>query len=269
MIRVDEGDEQDSDELHSVFRALDDRHRRTLLDRLFDDDGQTLSELCAHLPSMTRHGVMNHLRVLEEAGLVSTMRLGRSKHHYLNPVPIRLVRDRWINRHADARLDHILHVREQAQQGATVNTSDRPVHRYEVLIKAPPEDVWRAIVDGDQTAQYFYRTRVASSWEVGAPITYSLPDGTLAADGEVLAIDPGRRIEMTFQARWDPGLLADGPAREVWTVEQADDVARLTVEIYDLDPASRTLRDFIEGLPEIVSGMKTLLETGAPLRATA
>ena len=257
------------DELNEVFRALDDRHRRTLLDRLFDRDGQTLSELSAHLPSMTRHGVMNHLRVLEEAGLVSTTRIGRSKHHYLNPAPIRLVRDRWINRYADTRLDHVLDVKARAEQGATMTTSDRPVHRYQVLIKAPPDEVWRAIVDGDQTVQYFYHTRVESTWEVGAPITYSLPDGTLAADGEVLAMEPGRRVEMTFQARWDPDLLADGPAREIWTVEPADHVTKLTVEIYDLDPESRTLRDFIEGLPEIVSGMKTLLETGAPLRATA
>lgn len=254
------------DEFEDVFRALDDRHRRTLLDRLFDRDGQTLNELCAHLPSMTRHGVMNHLRVLEGAGLVSTTRIGRSKHHYLNPVPIRLVRDRWINRYAAARLDHVLEVKAQAEQGANMTTSDRPVHRYQALIKAQPEDVWRAIVDGDQTVQYFYQTRVESTWEVGGSITYSLPDGTLAADGEVLSIDPGRRVEMTFQARWDPELLADGPAREVWLVEPADGVAKLTVEIYDLDPGSPTLRDFIEGLPEIVSGMKTLLETGAPLR---
>ena len=254
--------------MDEVFRALDDRNRRTLLDRLFEHDGQTLRDLCAHLPEMTRHGVMNHLRILEEAGLVTTTRIGRAKHHYLNPVPIRLVRDRWINRYADARLDRMVEAKAAAEAREQMNVpqNDRPVHRYQAIIKASPDDVWHAIVDGDQTVQYFYATRVASTWEVGAPVTYALPYGSLAADGEILAIDPGRRVELTFQARWDPELLADGPAREVWLVEPADGVTKLTVEVYDLAPDSKTLGNFVDGLPEIISGMKTLLETGAPLR---
>ncbi|MGI9614031.1 MAG: ArsR/SmtB family transcription factor [Acidimicrobiales bacterium] len=252
--------------MDDVFRALDDQSRRTLLDSLFDDDGQTLTELCAQLPTMTRHGVMNHLRVLERAGLVTTTRMGKAKHHYLNPVPIRLVRDRWINRYADAQVDRLVDVQARAEKGSDMRQQERPVHRYQVVVKASPEEVWLAIVDGDQTAQYFFKTRVASTWEVGAPVTYTLPDGTVAADGEILAIDPGHRVEYTFQARWDPELAADGPAREAWIVEPADGVTKLTVEVYDLAPDSKTLGDFIEGLPEILSGMKTLLETGAPLR---
>ena len=97
-----------------VFRALNDASRRLLLDRLFEEDGQTLSELCAHVPEMTRFGVMNHLRILEEAQLITTKKVGRSKHHYLNPVPIRLVYDRWITKYADrvagaARAPHVGH----------------------------------------------------------------------------------------------------------------------------------------------------------------
>lgn len=252
--------------MDEVFRALDDRSRRTLLDSLFDDDGQTLTELCAQLPTMTRHGVMNHLRVLEQAGLVTTTRIGKAKHHYLNPVPIRLVRDRWINRYADAHIDRVVDVQARAEEGRNMSQEERPVHRYQVVVKASPEEVWLAIVDGDQTSQYFFNTRVSSTWEVGAPVTYTLPDGTVAADGEILAIDPGRRVDYTFQARWDPELAADGPAREAWIVEPADGVTKLTVEVYDLAPDSKTLGDFIEGLPEILSGMKTLLETGAPMR---
>ncbi len=87
--------------MDEVFRAINDPSRRVLLDRLFDEDGQTLGELCAHLPGMTRFGVMNHLRVLEEAGLVTTRKAGRAKHHYLNPVPIRQVHDRWISKYAE------------------------------------------------------------------------------------------------------------------------------------------------------------------------
>src|SRR5438309_5071058 len=86
--------------MDEVFRALADPTRRSLLDELFEQDGQTLSSLEQRLP-MTRFGVMKHLRVLEEAGLVATKRRGREKLHFLNTVPIRLVHDRWVSKYAE------------------------------------------------------------------------------------------------------------------------------------------------------------------------
>jgi DNA-binding transcriptional ArsR family regulator len=83
-----------------VFRALADPTRRALLDRLYGNDGQTLNELCENFPEMTRFGVMKHLAVLEEANLVLTAREGRTKRHYLNPVPIEQVANRWISKYA-------------------------------------------------------------------------------------------------------------------------------------------------------------------------
>jgi len=85
--------------MDEVFKALADSTRRELLDRLFEQDGQSLSGLEADLP-MSRFGVMKHLRVLEEAGLVTTRRSGREKLHFLNPVPIRLIHDRWVGKYA-------------------------------------------------------------------------------------------------------------------------------------------------------------------------
>src|SRR5438270_9007465 len=84
-----------------VFRALADPSRRLLLDSLFVRDGQTLGELSARLPGMTRFGVMKHLRLLEAAGVITTRKLGREKLHFLNPVPIRLIHDRWIGKYAE------------------------------------------------------------------------------------------------------------------------------------------------------------------------
>src|ERR1700679_3501986 len=86
--------------MDSVFKTLADTSRRRLLDKLFRHDGQTLGELEAHLPDMTRFGVMKHLGVLEEAGLITTQKVGREKLHYLNPVPIRRVFDRWTSKYA-------------------------------------------------------------------------------------------------------------------------------------------------------------------------
>jgi DNA-binding transcriptional ArsR family regulator len=87
--------------MDAVFRALADPSRRLLLDHLFDEDGQTLGALVEGVPGMTRFGVMKHLTVLEEAGLVTTQKVGREKRHYLNPVPIRLVHDRWISKYEE------------------------------------------------------------------------------------------------------------------------------------------------------------------------
>ena len=98
-----------------VFKALADPTRRLLLDRLFERDGMTLGELEAEVPQLTRFGVMRHLGVLEQAGLVVTRRQGRHKHHYLNPVPIRLIYERWIDKYRDRRAAALLELRDQLE----------------------------------------------------------------------------------------------------------------------------------------------------------
>lgn len=104
--------------MDDVFKALADDSRRALLDSLREQDGQTLNDLCAVRPEMTRFGVMKHLRVLEEARLVLTERSGRTKLHYLNPVPIREVHDRWIAPYREPIVAGLLALRDLAE-GAT------------------------------------------------------------------------------------------------------------------------------------------------------
>jgi len=142
----------------------------------------------------------------------------------------------------------------------------KPIHVYQVFISAPAETVWNAITDGDVTVQYFYGTRVESTWEVGSAVTYGYPDGRKAAEGEVISIDVGKRLEITFLPLWDPELTAEGPAREVWTVEDVGGATKLTVETFDIVEGGRIHSDFAGGFPFIVSGLKTLLETGSPLQ---
>ena len=139
----------------------------------------------------------------------------------------------------------------------------KPDHVYQVFIKASHSLVFDAIINGDVTVQYFYGTRVESGWEVGDKVVYTYPDGRIAADGEVLAFDEPKRVEFTFVPRWDPDLEAEGGAREAWIVEDMGDLTKLTVETYEAGP--RTLEDFTEGYPLILSGLKTLLETGQPM----
>lgn len=98
-----------------VFRALSDPTRRHLLDRLFERDGRTLTDLESDL-DMTRFGVMKHLRVLEEAGLVVTRKAGREKLHFLNPVPIRLIHDRWIDKYTERQVAALVDLKNQLEQ---------------------------------------------------------------------------------------------------------------------------------------------------------
>jgi len=246
----------------AVFKALNDPSRRLLLDALFAEDGQTLGDLTELLPEMTRFGVMNHLSILEGAGLVTTHKVGRRKLHYLNPVPIQMVQERWITKFTERKVRTMTKLKSELESAAKRETPD---HVYQVIINVSPTVVWNAIVDGDVTQQYFYGTRVESTWNEGERITYAYPNGDLAAEGTVLAIDPGTMVDMTFQALWDEALIAEGPAREIWRVDDFGGATKLTIELYDTPAGSKTHTDFVSGFPYIVSGMKTLLETGEAL----
>ena len=252
-----------TDDMAPVFRALGDPGRRVLLDQLYERDGQTLGQLCEALPGMTRFGVMKHLGVLEETGLLTTQRVGREKRHFLNPVPIRLVHDRWIGKFAAPVVGSMTTLKHRLE--APMETVD---HVYVIEIKTTPERVWRAITDGDDTARYYFHTRVASDWQAGSALSYAYEDGSIAADGSVIEIETGRRIVMDFRPRWDPTAPDADPVRMTWLIEPAEGegTTRLTVTSA-LVPGTPMEADFQGGIVHIVSGLKTLLETGSPLVA--
>lgn len=245
-----------------AFRALADPSRRLLLDRLFERDGQSLGELTGHLPDMTRFGVMRHLDVLESAGLISTRKVGREKRHYLNPVPIRRIHDRWISKFAAPIIGTMSAVKDHLEAPPMAVPPDEIEHVYSIYINAEPERVWRAITDGAETAQYYYGTRVNSDWQVGSRVSYDYPDGTVAADGEVLVFEPPARLEMTFLARWDPEVEAEGPIRHLWELEPEDGQTKLTVTTKGLKTGSKRTESFGSGIVYIVSGLKTFVEGG-------
>lgn len=261
-----------------VFRALADPSRRSLLDRLFERDGQTLAELCDRA-AMTRFGVMKHLRLLEAAGLVATRRVGRAKFHYLNPVPIRLLHDRWITKYAAPWAGALGDLKRQLEENPMPVTTPaaKPALRHiqQIHIRTSPERLWQAITRGSDTRDYFYGTAVESTWTPGAPLVYRNPDGTPAAEGTVIEIDPPRKLVHTFSALWDEAVTPDPPHRVIWTIEAlgprggpGDDVCRLTVEHEGFAGESATLKSVQGGLGVILDGLKTLLETGTPMMST-
>ena len=115
-----------SHHLDEVFQALADPTRRGILDRLFAKDGQSVNDLAAAFADdMTRYGVMKHLGVLENAGLVVTRRVGREKHHYLNPVPIRQIHDRWIGKYAERRTSALVTLKHRIEEKSSVGAGRR------------------------------------------------------------------------------------------------------------------------------------------------
>jgi uncharacterized protein YndB with AHSA1/START domain/DNA-binding transcriptional ArsR family regulator len=256
--------------MEPVFRALADPSRRALLDHLYVDDGQTLGELCLVLPDMTRFGVMRHLAVLEAAELITTRRAGRRKLHYLNPVPIRLVHDRWISKYAEPVVGTMAALRHHLEEVPMPEPA--PNHVYTTLIRTTPDALWEAIVDGTKTARYYYGTAFTTDGELrpGAQHAYRYPDGSVAADGEILAVDPQRELRMTFHHRWDPSATDELPVTHTWRIDNAGDgVCKLTVLTEGLVPGSTLEAEFADGIVYIVSGLKSYLETGEALAAAS
>lgn len=250
-----------------AFRALADPSRRSLLDRLFERDGQTLGELCA-MAAMTRFGVMKHLRVLEAAGLVTTRRVGREKFHYLNPVPIRLIHDRWITKYAASwvgRLGDLKRELEGDPMGVTRSTARTLRHIHQIHIRTTPERLWQAITRAADTRNYCRGLAVESTWERDAPVLYRDAGGRVAVEGTVIEADPPRRLEFTFSARWDESVAGDPPHRVSWTIEPLKGMCRLTVEHDGFEGPTATFQSVQGGLGVILDGLKTLLETGRPL----
>ncbi|MGH9026313.1 MAG: ArsR/SmtB family transcription factor [Acidimicrobiia bacterium] len=237
--------------MDDVFRSLADPTRRGLLDELFRQDGQTLSELESRFP-MTRFGVMKHLRQLEKSDLVVTRRRGREKLHFLNPVPIRLVHDRWVSKYAEPWA---------AALSGLKNRLEKNMEKvFEIYIKTSPERLWEAITDPEMRAKYNFSARVNSDWKPGSRYEMSTPDGMILGDGEILEVDKPRKLVHTMTALWDDDVKAEGSSRVTWEIEPVGDSCRLTVTHDQLrDGANDQLYG---GWPMILSGLKTLLETG-------
>src|SRR5919206_2268798 len=259
--------------MDAVFRALADPTRRGLLDELFQHDGQTLSALESRMP-MTRFGVMKHLRVLEEAGLVTTQRRGREKLHFLNTVPIRLVHDRWVSKYAEpwaATLSGLKTYLEDdvTETVKTVSWADgsAPVAAgtavFEVFIKTTPERLWEAITDPEQRKRYSFGVETRSDWTPGSPYTAAVPGGIDIAAGENIEVDPPRLLVQTFDALWSDEVKAQGTTRVTWEIEPVGTSCRLTVTHDQLPPDANA--ELYGGWPMILSGLKTLLETGGLL----
>ena len=247
----------------AVFRALADPSRRLLLDRLFERDGQTLISLSEGL-DMTRFGVMNHLSVLEEAGLVTTRKAGREKLHYLNPVPIRLAMDRWISKFAEPWVSGMADLKRTLENEEAMTS---PKHVYTTYIRCTPERLWEALTTSELTRQY--ATRCESDWQVGSPVSRYREDGMKVVDGTVLEYSPHTKLAVTWRFLYDPELEKERPSRVTYEIEELGDTCKLTLVHDDFDGETASYLSTGPGWSKMLSSLKSLLETGEPLEIRA
>ena len=238
--------------MDDVFKALADPTRRRLLDQLFREDGQTLSALERRF-KMTRFGVMKHLSQLEDAGLVVTRRRGREKLHFLNPVPIRLVHDRWVSKYAEPWAAALSDLK---------NKMEAHVEKiFEIYIKTTPERLWEAITDSEMRSKYNFGVRIVSDWTSGSRYETRHPSRpTILGEGKNIELDPPRRLVQTMKALWSDDVKSEGTSRVTWEIEPVGDSCHLTVTHDQLRDGAND--ELYGGWPMILSGLKTWLETG-------
>ena len=238
-----------------VFRALADPTRRALLDELHARDGQTLVSLTAR-HDMTRIAVAKHLKILEDAGLVVSRRRGREKLHYLNPVPIREVHDRWVSKYAEPWAAGLAGLkRELEAQMEKV---------FEIYIRTTPERLWEAITDPVIRAKYHFGAAIESDWAPGSAYRLVHPAAERPLiEGENLIIERPNRLVQSMRALWSPDAERADTSRVTWEIEPVGDSCRLTVMHDQLPPDAPA--ELYGGWPMILSGLKTWLETGQTL----
>jgi uncharacterized protein YndB with AHSA1/START domain len=263
--------------MDEVFKALADPSRRRLLDSLNARNGQNLRDLCAGL-DMARQSVSKHLGVLEAAELVTTRWRGREKLHYLNAAPINAIAERWIHQYDRERARALADLKRALEQEPM---SDH-AFVYTTFINTTPERLWQALTDPAFTRRY-WGVAFESDWTEGSTMTWE-ENGTRTADPEqvVLESDPYRRLAYTwhtFTPEWAraagvsddvlAALRSEGRSKVTFEIEPVGQVVKLTVVHDGFDPAS-TAREMVSvGWPELLSNLKTLLETGDTLPPAA
>jgi DNA-binding transcriptional ArsR family regulator/uncharacterized protein YndB with AHSA1/START domain len=281
--------------MDAVFRALSDPGRRRLLDRLNERNGLTLTELCEDM-GMSRQSVSKHLDVLETAGLVTSLKRGREKLHYLNAAPINDIADRWIHHYDRTRADALSDLKTALEatgmsttKTTTTDTTDPrdTTFVYTTYIHATPEKVWHGLTDPAFTKEYWRHptaggVEMRTDWKKGSTydVTYEQTGLVIShPDQVILESDPYRRLAYTwhtFTPEWAAAHGIDDDRRAEWAAEPRSRVAfdiedagrgvvKLTCVHDGFEPGSAVLQGISGGWPAVLSALKTLLETGSLL----
>ncbi|MGW8374822.1 metalloregulator ArsR/SmtB family transcription factor [Streptomyces sp. ODS28] len=261
--------------MDEVFKALADASRRRLLDRLNERNGQSLRELCTGL-EMSRQAVSKHLAVLEDAGLVTAVRSGRERLHYLNPVPIQEISGRWIGQYDRDRVAALSNLKHSLEG----KTMSKPEFVYTIYIHTTPERLWEGLTSPEFLKQYHGGFAPSSDWKVGSKVLWPVEDGGEPQDlGQVVTeSEPGKRLAYTWHTLQPMHQEMFGMSDE----EFAEAVKERSKVTFDIEPGeepgmglkltithdgfdspdSKMLEGVSGGWIMMLSELKTILEKG-------
>src|SRR5436190_3535138 len=210
--------------MDAVFRALSDPVRRKLLDRLRERDGQTLGELGEGL-AMSRQAVSKHLALLEAANLLAFERRGRERLHYLNPIPIQEVADRWIGAYRRAPSAALTQLKRTLEGETPMN--DRFL--YVIYIQTTPEKLFHALTDAGLNRKFWFGMHQESEWKAGSDWSIVSDEGKVWDKGRIIEIDPPHKIVIGWTHQMRPELTAEGESRCTMLIEPQEGTAKLTL----------------------------------------
>ncbi|WP_377512627.1 metalloregulator ArsR/SmtB family transcription factor [Octadecabacter sp. R77987] len=245
--------------MDKIFKALNDPTRRAILDALRKQDGQNLTEIESGL-TMTRFGVMKHLRVLEDANLIVTRNVGRFKYAYLNALPLQDVMDRWVAPFLQPQARALSALKSKLERETNMG---KPDFMMQTFIRCTQDALWSALTEADEMARYHFACNVVQgNPAVGEATAFILPNGDAMLRQVTTALDPKSRIAMTFEPLF---MGPDAPASHmVYLIEPQGETCKLTIEHYDLAPGQE---GFAEGWARLAASLKSYLETGTALKA--
>ncbi|HEY5822181.1 MAG TPA: SRPBCC domain-containing protein [Propionibacteriaceae bacterium] len=254
-----------------LLNALAEPNRRALLDALTQTDGLSISELGATLPHLGRHAVLKHITVLEDVDLVKTVKTGRVRRCHLNPVPLLELAGRWTDLYGRTWGGALLALRARAttppEPSRPTKEPTMPDRVFSIVIAAPIERVWQALTSSEDTVHWYFGNTVESSWEPDTPITYRGPDGEPDIEGTVLLADPPHVLRTTFRPIWSAEVQGGEDTVVEWRLERDGALCRVTVTHTGLPAEGQVTSEVGQGWTLLLSGLKTLLETGQPLTA--
>lgn len=254
--------------MDEVFRALSDPSRRQMLDLLKEKPGLNVNQLTEHF-EFSRFAVMKHLKILEKAGLVIARQSGRFKLLYLNAIPLQMISDRWMSRFSAQlapRLTRLKHQLESENEERIMAESATELkHVFVTYIRTSRQRLWEALTSPEMTSQYYFDSALRSDLRPGSPIDFVMQDQEgqerVPVRGTVSEMIPRQRLVYTFQFtdRSDP------PSRVAYDIEEERGLLKLTVTHDQFEQQNSTYQEVSSGWPYILSGLKTLVETGSPL----
>jgi DNA-binding transcriptional ArsR family regulator/uncharacterized protein YndB with AHSA1/START domain len=245
--------------MDKIFKALNDPARRALLDSLRSKDGQSLTDLEEQL-DMSRFGVMKHLKVLEDANLILPRKVGRFKYHYLNALPLQEVIDRWIEPFlAKPQARTLIDLKSQLE----TETMTKPDFMMQTFINCTQDALWEALINADTMGQYVIATDKVR--RDGDALHYVGDDGSSILICNETKLTPKTRIDSTFEPHWAGPDVPLEASTFSYIIEPRGSACKLTLEHHKV-PAGQ--EGVAEGWSCTLSSLKTLLETGNPVKYT-